>query len=67
MIRISVGETTRLVEERTGAMIRWLMEHAERVQQVERGCVSFSVAGKSVEAELKEKSRVSSCELGVSR
>jgi hypothetical protein len=48
-------------------MIRWLMEHAERVQQVERGCVSFSVAGKSVEAELKEKSRVSSCELGVSR
>jgi hypothetical protein len=55
---ISVGDRTSVVDERTGAMIRWLIEKDSRVRDMERGCVSFSLAGKSVEAELKEKEQV---------
>jgi hypothetical protein len=57
-IVVSVGDRKTVVDERTGMMIRWLVERDRRVQEVERGCISFSIAGKSVEAELKERERV---------
>ena len=55
---VTLGDRKSVVDERTGAMIRWLVEENQRVQEVERGCVSFFLSGKSIEAELKERQQV---------
>lgn len=57
---VTLGDRKTVVDERTGAMIRWLVEKDSRVRDMERGCVSFSLIGgsKAVEAKLEERERV---------
>lgn len=52
------GKVVELREGQTAQMVRWLAVRASRVDRAGKGSVTFYFAGKSVQAELKEKEDV---------
>ena len=54
MIVVDGGERRRIPPGRPRAILRWLLEHRERIEQRDRIQVTFDCAGERAQAVIKE-------------